>query len=100
MQINSAIIISVLFIFTIFSFILGYLLGKINSNQGVFNSGKIYKNNQQTANQLSKIDIDEKKFVVDINTNGLEKKYTQLGETKQTQENISSAIDKLKNMKG
>jgi hypothetical protein len=100
MQINSALIISVLFILIIFSFVLGYLVGRLNGSQGVSYIGRVSKNSQQSINQLSKIDIDEKKFVVDINTNGLEKKYTELGETKQTQENISSAIDKLKNMKG
>jgi hypothetical protein len=47
-----------------------------------------------------KIDIDDKKIVTDIRIDGLEKKYQEITETKQSDENISSSINKLKSMKG
>lgn len=78
------------------SFLIGYLLGK----------------NMTTNNTLSKpsktspvqpkesISIDDTKFVTDINTANLEKKYSTLGDTTQSSENISQSINKLKNLKG
>lgn len=47
----------------------------------------------------SAVAIDDRKFVIDIKTDNLEKKYDQLGEVKQSNENISNSINKLKNMK-
>jgi hypothetical protein len=47
----------------------------------------------------SKIQIDDRKFVIDVNTSGIEKKYGELGETKVSDENISSSVNKLKGMK-
>lgn len=55
--------------------------------------------NESVAGQLSNIKIDDRKFVVDINTGGIEKKYDELGETKVSDENISSSVNKLKGMK-
>jgi hypothetical protein len=47
----------------------------------------------------NKVIIDERKFVTDIKTSGMEKKYENLGETKISNENIESSINKLKNLK-
>lgn len=90
------------------SFCLGFLLGKIsgiqvvstsdkNSDNRSFISKKSTESNEETKN---KILIDDRKFVVDIKTDGLEKKYNQLGEIKQSTENIDSSINKLKNLRG
>lgn len=85
----------------IVSFMLGYLwckstiVGQVEDKPASF-----FKNNslQKTA-APSKIEIDSTKFVVDINTDSLQKKFDNLGETKQSEENIQSSVNKLKNMK-
>lgn len=46
-----------------------------------------------------KIKIDDSKFVGEISTDSIEKKYGELGETKVSDENISSSVNKLKGMK-
>lgn len=83
-------------------FLIGYFYGKSSSvdvhgvsfrredrPQSFFNDNKT----------KSKINIDATKVVTDIKTDQLEKKYEQLGEIKSSNENISSSINKLKNMK-
>ena len=86
------------------SFILGYILGKINSQfSGVFNNEPVSFLKQQKSSKSQKhtnIDIDDKKVVVPIKTEDLEKKYDSLGETSKSQENITTSISKLKSMKG
>lgn len=87
----------IIFVYLI-GFTIGYILGRmliigVNSNYIKENNNK---NIQKTY--LSQ-PIDEKIIVTDVNTSGLEKKFTELGETKTTQENISDSINKLKNIK-
>lgn len=57
------------------------------------------KSKQDNSKKNTTIDIDESVHVVNINTENLEKKYEKMGNTKSTQEDISSGIEKLKNMK-
>lgn len=95
------IIISILVILNILSFICGYILAKVTSNSGVYNSQQTGSINKTIKNQpLNRVIIDDTKYVTDIKTDNLEKKYDQLGDTKQSSDNIDSAINKLKNMKG
>lgn len=93
--------IGILFLLNIVFLFIGYFLGKssstnlqdINSNIGFFK--------QNSSNTLKNvIEIDDKKIVTKINTDNLEKKYDSLGEINNSSENISSSINKLKNMKG
>lgn len=49
--------------------------------------------------QLGGIAIDERKIVTDIKTDGMQKKYEELGETKTSNEDISGSVNKLKGMK-
>lgn len=95
-------IIAILLILNIFSLIIGYILGKINSSNGVYiNSQKPVGFFDKIKNDnIKKISIDDSTFVSDIKTDNLEKKYEKLGETKTSTENISSSISKLKSMKG
>jgi hypothetical protein len=82
------------------TFIGGYILGKFRSNSGVSNNDRpqsFFKDNKKA--NTKNIQIDDKKFVGDINTDNIEKKYDSLGDTKQSSENISGAISKLKNIK-
>ena len=89
-------IIIILILLNVVFFCLGYIIGKIQNSQVVFNS-QSNRINRPTA--MSKITIDETKVVTDINLSGLEKKYDQLGETKTNNEKISSSINKLKALK-
>jgi hypothetical protein len=90
----------ILVILNIFSLIIGIILGKIWSNSGVSNIEKPKSFFQQHSENKTKVSIDDTKYVTNIKTDGLEKKYTNLGEIKQSQENIQSSVNKLKNMKG
>jgi hypothetical protein len=81
-------------------FIIGYLLGKnskIDQNNGVYNQYASKKST--TDNNSTKIHIDERKVVSEINTKGLEKKYSEIGEDTVSKEDISNSINKLKNIK-
>jgi hypothetical protein len=48
---------------------------------------------------MSMVDIDETKFIPKIITDNLEKKYDKLATSKQSTENITDSINKLKNLK-
>lgn len=89
-----------LFILNINSLFIGYLIGR-SMNNGVTNNSpqSFFSKNKDTKIVSNNLSIDDKKFVVDIKTDGLEKKYNSLGEVKQTQENISNSVNKLKNLK-
>jgi len=87
-------------------FAVGYLLGKISSNNFIVQSDQqkpksfFRKEKEDDQNSSKSPSIDSTKFVVNIKTDGMEKKYDSLGETKVSSENISNSISKLKNMKG
>lgn len=53
--------------------------------------------NSETTKQT--IQIDDKKFVTQITTDGMEKKYDTIGKEQVSDKDISSSINKLKNMK-
>jgi hypothetical protein len=91
-------------------FFIGYFIGKQGS-LGVYNTIASSSSNNNSSKPVSFFDknnaqeqkvaitIDTSKFVTDIKTDGLEKKYANLGEIKESEENISGSINKLKNMK-
>jgi hypothetical protein len=100
---NNHIIIYILIICNIFSVIIGYILGKITNTSGVYNTSNIKPTSffeQNKSTKKSTISIDSTTVVTDIKTDNLEKKYSSLGDTKISNENISSSISKLKSMKG
>jgi len=88
-------------IINILVFFAGYFYGK-NSCIGINTTGLVSGKNKTQVNnsQRQSVSIDETKVVTKIDTSNLQKKYESIGDTKQTQDNISSAINKLKNMKG
>jgi len=90
---------STLLVIGVCLFFIGYLIGQKRNESGVLNNRpkSFFDENKNIVNSIS---IDNKKYVGDIKTSGLERKYNSLGDTKTSQENISSSIDKLKNMKG
>jgi hypothetical protein len=82
----------------------GFLFGRLNmSNGGVLtsdvlqNNHKAIKNN--IANQKSLIKIDDTKFVTEIDTGSMEKKFDSLGETVVSEDSLDQSINKLKNLK-
>lgn len=96
-----SIIIYILIVLNLISLILGLILGKLWSNYSVYQTIEKPKSFLQTSGQANKekVSIDDKKVVLNIKTDGMEKKYDNLGEVKQSSENISSSVDKLKQMK-
>lgn len=100
------IILLLLIVAYVIVFIIGYILGKISVG-GVYHSINndqkiITKSNTSNIvkSSMNKVSIDDTKVVVDIKTDNLEKKYDSLGDIKQSNEDISLSINKLKNMKG
>lgn len=57
------------------------------------------KHEKEELQAKKSIKIDEKKFVVDIKTAGMEKKYDSLGKLTKTNEDISNSVNKLKNLR-
>lgn len=82
----------------------GFLFGRLNiSDAGVLtndvfqHNNKVIKNN--IANQKPLIKIDDTKFVTEIDTGSMEKKFDSLGETKVSEDNLDQSVNKLKNLK-
>jgi hypothetical protein len=85
---------------------MGYVAGRLTRIERLCQNDTPYSEpkrrrsyTQEREETQSKIEIDDRKFVVDVNTSGIEKKYGELGETKVSDENISSSVNKLKGMK-
>jgi hypothetical protein len=100
-MLNSEIIISIIIVaIVIHSFLFGYFFGSLTHKNGVNNNNSLFSSKQkETQNNKPQIFIDDKKFVTEIKTDNLEKKYDSLGDTKTTQDNISESVNKLKNLK-
>jgi hypothetical protein len=82
-------------------FLIGYFYGLSKVGNGVSNlvidrPKNFFDNNVTKSNKIS---IDNTKVVTDIKTDNLEKKYESLGEIKNSEDNISGSINKLKNLK-
>lgn len=91
----------ILITLNIVCFVLGYLWCK-STIRGQVDDRPVsfFKTNSPAKSAIpSKIEIDSSKFVVDIKTDNLQKKFDNLGETKQSEENIQASVNKLKNMK-
>jgi len=87
-------------IININTFLIGFLLGKsLKGLTNESNTQSFFKQQQAEQKIKNQITIDDKKVVLNIDTNKLEKKYDSLGETKTSSEDISGAVNKLKNMK-
>ena len=101
MMLDSNIILILIIIVVINSFFIGYFFGRFANNNGVSNDRpkSFFKQQDSKQQEVNGIAIDDKKFVVDIKTEGLEKKYNSLGDVKTTEENISESVNKLKNLK-
>jgi hypothetical protein len=98
---SKVLIILCLLVCNILSCLVGYILGKLSSLSNIAYGGpkSFFTKEKLSQATVSPVEIDEKKFVGDINTSGLEKKYTDIADIKQSNENISSSVNKLKNLK-
>lgn len=93
-------------LFSIIFLIIGYLLGsnidlasrRKNEDTKIDSFFKQQKK-QQNVEKNNKIDIDNSTHVVKINTDNLEKRYSDIGQKQSTTEDISASINKLKNLK-
>lgn len=83
-------------------FILGFLAAKLLVFGGVsYNSQATIATPGKNQEKLTKkVSIDDSKYITNIDTNSLERKYTSIAEETHSEENISSSISKLKQMKG
>jgi|LakMenE01Jun11ns_1017448.scaffolds.fasta_scaffold9522033_1 hypothetical protein len=96
------IILYILLVLNLFSFLLGYLYGyfrNLSSNKSWIAYSKSDKKQKHNTVESNDISIDDKKVILNIDTKGLEKKYEELGDKKITEDNISSSVNKLKNLK-
>ena len=82
-------------------FLIGYFIGKQSMNgvcNTTINKPSNFFDNIKKINK-NKLEINDTKFVTEIKTDGMEKKYEALGDIKQSTENITESISKLKNLK-
>ena len=100
-MLNNNIILLIVVVLIINSFFIGYLLGRFSGHNGVSNNKQksFFQQQDSKTKEINSISIDDKKFVVDIKTDNLEKKYQNLGDVKHTEETITNSVDKLKNLK-
>lgn len=93
-------IIGIIIVINIISFILGYVFAKNTYNyNGVSNNINTNRNINILPNK-DKIDIDQSKVILDINTDQFQKKYTNIADSQVSNDNIGNSINKLKNIKG
>lgn len=98
---DANIVLLIIVVLIIGSFLIGYVIGKLKTlEHSVPNKQKsFFKQQDSKTQEINDISIDDKKLVVNIKTEGLEKKYNSLGDVKSTEENISNSVNKLKNLK-
>ncbi len=98
MNIEHYIILILLFL-NILSLLIGYIICKISSSCNETKPVSFFSKNKDSSPAIQMVEIDDSKYVTEINTKGLEKKYSSIGEKKESKDDISSSIDKLKNLK-
>ncbi len=89
-------------ILNLICFILGFLTARLVSFGGVsYNSQATITTPGKNREKLTKkVSIDDSKYITNIDTNSLERKYTNIAEETLSEENIGSSVSKLKQMKG
>jgi len=58
------------------------------------------KSQGRPAQKNNSIEIDDTKVVLKVDTDGLEKKFDKIADSKKVKSDISSSVNKLKSMKG
>lgn len=94
---------SLLILLNVVFFFLGYIVGKLNNNNYIYQEKNINKpndkKNKNAFNTNIPISIDEKKIVTVIKTDKLEKKFDNLGDKTVVKDNIDNNINRLKQIK-
>lgn len=97
---NEILLLSIVVSLNIIIGLIGYIIGKIQYSNGVsISKPQSFFNKKDSGSMDNNLSIDEKKVVLDIKTDNLERKYESLGDIKKTEENITNSVDKLKNLK-
>lgn len=86
-------------VFNIVSFCLGYLYCHYRMSNILYDSKQNNSKKETQINTKTKIDIDESKFILGIDTSNMEKKYDSLGSISQSSDSISNSINKLQQLK-
>lgn len=95
-------ILSIIICLNLNSILIGYILGRLTFSQkqsSLQDKPKSFFNNEKQTTVTEQVLIDDKKVVLEIKTDNLEKKYNSLGDIKTSNENISESVNKLKNLK-
>ncbi len=80
---------------------LGYIFLQRGSSLQDFAAPTSFLKSQGKPTQKSNsIEIDDTKVVLKVDTDGLEKKFDKIADSKQVKSDISSSVNKLKSMKG
>ena len=58
------------------------------------------KSQGKPTQKNNSIEIDDTKVVLKVDTDGLEKKFDKIADSKKVKSDISSSVNKLKSMKG
>jgi len=77
---------------------LGYLIW--GRQMSVYEKPGSFLKSQGKDKQSNSIEIDDTKVVLSVNTDGYEKKFDNMTKETKVKNNISSSVNKLKNMKG
>ncbi len=105
MDVLTVILCSVLVCSYILVFALGAGLGYIFMSRGSslqdFTAPTSFLKSQGKPTQKNNsIEIDDTKVVLKVDTDGLEKKFDKIADSKKVKSDISSSVNKLKSMKG
>ena len=97
---NEIILVSLLISVNVIIGLIGYIIGKLNSSNGVsYSKPQSFFTKRDSGSVDNNLSIDEKKVVLEIKTDNLERKYETLGDIKKTDDNITESVSKLKNLK-
>ena len=82
-------------------FMLCYMIKVGDNSLGfVYDNEKHQKNKIKPSAKTKDIEIDNTKIVLKIDTNNMEKKFDNIAESKKQKNDVSSSVNKLKQMKG
>ncbi len=79
---------------------LGYLFLPRGSQTDFAAPTSFLKSQGKPKPKNNSIEIDDTKVVLKVDTDGLEKKFDKIADSKKVKSDISSSVNKLKSMKG
>ena len=84
-------------------FLLGYLIGKTNGVKDINSvvsvvTNRNVKNSQNIIEKMQTVAIDDSKFVGNIDTSDMEKKYDNIAPSVEINDNIDQSVNKLSSL--